>query len=411
MKICVRGSVLAVLAFLSVLCAYAGPLAGAKAAALWCCAVGGFVSALAFLRKIEITKITFGWGLLLLYVCLSGLMNFPQGLLYAAMFSACVVCMHVQLDERAYRLLWKLFTGVGVLLAVSVLLQKFFPGFFYAALQKWFFWGNQAEMVYLSGAVAKHYTGLFIEPSLTGFYLGIAFCLVYGKLFFSAQKSSFVWCVGRICLLGLFYYALWETQKRSMILAISFLSLLFGCAALVKKPTRTRICTAIAGGVVLVLCWSFLAEQISLLLTKGTAQQIELSAREPLWQLAWQMFRQSPFVGNGANSYDVAFNASGIRNYFFEFAGAHNGYLQLLAEWGLLGVLLFFPLLFRQVLKGVKNGLLRSEAPGQEWSFGALSGIAFIMIYALSGNPFHQPQELFTLFILLGVLKKYETIC
>lgn len=411
MKINMRASSLTALAFLSVLCAYAGPLASAKAAAVWVSAVGIFVLVLAFLRKIEITKIHLGWLFLLLYVCLNGLMNFPQGLLYATMLSACVVCMHVKSDERTCRFLWRCFVGIGILLAVSVLVQKFLPTFFYGITQKWFFWGNQAEMVYLSGAVAKHYTGFFIEPSLTGFYLSIAFSFVCGKLFFCTEKRSFIFILGRVFLLGLFFYALWETQKRSMILSVSFLSVLFGCIGLLKKPTRTRVFVAVGGVVLLAFCWSPLSDAVSALLTKGNAQQIELSAREPLWQLAWKMFEQSPVVGHGSNSYDAAFNASGIRNYFFEFAGAHNGYLQLLAEWGLLGFLLFFPLLFWQLFKRAKSCLAGVGRSGQEWAFGALMSVCFIGIYALSGNPFHQPQELFTLFVLLGVLKKYESAC
>ena len=110
-------------------------------------------------------------------------------------------------------------------------------------------------------------------------------------------------------------------------------------------------------GFVFVLFWKAdtVFSLISNILTKGQGSTIELSSREQYWRLALDMFQENWFMGNGVNSFDIRFNMAGIKKTELDFAGAHNSYIQLLAETGIIGTFLYVSGIFTVILSGLRE--------------------------------------------------------
>lgn len=116
------------------------------------------------------------------------------------------------------------------------------------------------------------------------------------------------------------------------------------------------------------------------------------------YRVAWQMFQDSPLVGHGFYSYQAL---SG--SYGRETVHAHNSYLQVLAESGIIGAIGFGWLLVRIVRETWviwKRRFYDVEMVlGQELLLGTLIYMLFTAIFA---NTFGVPQQIGFLMLLLG---------
>lgn len=123
------------------------------------------------------------------------------------------------------------------------------------------------------------------------------------------------------------------------------------------------------------------------------------SGRTYLYEYAWRLFEQSPMLGNGWGSYASYLNTTSLgvmySNLGFASMSAHNVFLQLLAETGIVGMLLFLlPAIATLVYTIRESDAAVSEKPF-DCAFCLRSSAAlqlFFLIYCLSGNPLYDVQ-------------------
>ena len=123
-----------------------------------------------------------------------------------------------------------------------------------------------------------------------------------------------------VCVIfSLFYF-----KGKTRLLLVGFL-VFFLIAIASTEPLRERF------------LWSFQE--------RGDADRLKL------WKVSFLMFKSSPIVGKGIGLFMHYFPKYSTMNIQY----AHNCYLQILAETGILGFLSFFWFLWEIILKAIKN--------------------------------------------------------
>ena len=133
-------------------------------------------------------------------------------------------------------------------------------------------------------------------------------------------------------------------------------------------------------------------------------QQTDItSGRSHFWSVALRIFLDNPIIGAGFDAFAVAFGRYDTWNGTFRVEQAHNDYLQMLADAGVLGfacIAAFIFLFFRRGLKVINdstNAFRRSAA------VGSMAGCFGILIHSFFDFPLRTQSNAF-FFLLLVVL-------
>ncbi len=174
-----------------------------------------------------------------------------------------------------------------------------------------------------------------------------------------------------------------------------------------SRIKRNLLVMSGAGGLVLLVLGSvlFLGGEASLLRGIGIQEsQLDVtSGRAHFWNIAWQIFLANPILGAGFDAFGVAFTRYDSWSGQYRVEQAHNDYLQILADGGILslGCVLAFILIL------AKNGIAaisrRTSDIHRSISTGALAGCFGILIHSFFDFPLRTPANAF-FFLLVVVL-------
>lgn len=140
-----------------------------------------------------------------------------------------------------------------------------------------------------------------------------------------------------------------------------------------------------------------------------------------LWKVSLNMIEENPLVGVGFNKFDVAYN-NYQADYFAKGNGsnteklladnvrhAHNEYLQIGAEIGLIGLLIFLGIIFSAFKFSVKNAqpnALLLVTDKAIINISAKAGLIGLLVFALFSFPFHILPNIMNFAFLLAVTSK-----
>ena len=135
----------------------------------------------------------------------------------------------------------------------------------------------------------------------------------------------------------------------------------------------------------------------------GLTTQADVSnGRLHFWSVGLQIFLAHPIIGAGLDAFGTAFPLYDTWNGAYRVEQAHNDYLQILADAGILGficVAAFIFLLFKQGLRriGAEHSHFRRSV-----AVGALAGCFGILIHSFFDFPLRTPSNAF-FFLLFAV--------
>lgn len=127
-------------------------------------------------------------------------------------------------------------------------------------------------------------------------------------------------------------------------------------------------------------------------------------------QMAFEVFQDAPVTGQGPRAFSyralekwdpASYSPWNARPFF-----AHNEYLQVLSDYGLIGFTLVIAIFFIHGIVGMA-GLLRQDSRDPElpiWQLGALGGLVAILCQSFFSFLFHFPASLALVAFQLGVL-------
>ncbi len=176
-----------------------------------------------------------------------------------------------------------------------------------------------------------------------------------------------------------------------------------------KNQSFRRNFTLIGGGLALIIVIfgivSYLTNDSTLdrVITMQTGHDDISNGRIHFWNIAWQIFKDYPILGSGLDSYGTAFSFYDTWNGTYRLERAHNDYLQILSDAGILGFLCivsFIYLLFKQSLRVIVRAESRFR---RNISIGALAGCFGILIHSFFDFPLRTNSNMF-FFLTLAVL-------
>lgn len=256
-------------------------------------------------------------------------------------------------------------------------------------------------------------SSMFVDtPTYSGHYFVQGLALTAGAYLcppFRKLKGPLV--IGSVLLL----VALFLTVTRAAWLAFIFLVFLsFFFAGLPKKTIIYGLLgvTGIVGAAFLVLS----SQQLSTMLQTRITLDIQsagvsvgsIAFRVLLWQSAWSLFLTSPLLGIGFDNF-LVLNEQTPNYAFIQALGGtglyvHNIYLQILAEMGIIGFVVFTMLLIA-IYKRIAVTLKRMKDHPYRFVFLGYSGVLTLWLFmGLTEAAIYTPVTAGFFFFVLGII-------
>jgi O-antigen ligase len=203
----------------------------------------------------------------------------------------------------------------------------------------------------------------------------------------------------------LYYAALLLTGKRTLFI-VSIIILLLTIANLgenISRKIQKYIVVAIIGCVALYVAVIVMPETGTLFdrLTKNLSEDYALAQRIKMWGYALTMFSDSPILGQGFACYRTYAEYYGWNTAYF----AHNIYIEILAELGIVGTVIFAMFIlsiFSNINKVRKKALTSKERILYSMSFNF---IVMFLIYGTTGNVLYYTFEMTWFMIMAHIMK------
>jgi putative inorganic carbon (HCO3(-)) transporter len=174
-------------------------------------------------------------------------------------------------------------------------------------------------------------------PFLQAVANGVALNLL-GLLALNAFRRKRLRALLALFFLGSLPLAIVATKTRAVWLsfALSILGLLFCSSS--RRLRRVCLCLVIAGGIGLATAVTFADRNASL--TDRLEERGPVIFRMEIYQAGWEMFLQKPLAGWGAAEMQTELSKR-ISDFHQEQFFFHNTYLEIVVQYGLVGLVLY----------------------------------------------------------------------
>ncbi len=310
-------------------------------------------------------------------------------------FLVYALCVYLFLSEEKYRELIKAIRICSLILAVSIVVSAVMGTSFVRVFS---FWLTNQQRVLLDMKYGQ-YSGLVGDRAFAAMAMFSGICTFLAEAFAERKVKKKTLLQFSLCVIALFL-----TGKRiaflMMLGCIAFCFMITGSLRLKRIILRVLLITA-----AIALLIFFFIPQAQILLTRFLSMMGDTTynGRTAFWYVAIRMIMQKPLLGWGMGSF-VPYNqiyGMGIRQY------AHNMYLQLAAENGVVGLLAFLGIFCAFITMTTKM-LQRMENSGEDRRslavcyFSLMIQIGFL-IYGFTGYPYYNLQQGFLYSICCGM--------
>jgi len=194
------------------------------------------------------------------------------------------------------------------------------------------------------------------------------------------------------------------TQSRGGLLA--YVGVIMAAAYLLAPDRRARI--RWIGSLLLFCVLAYIAVGLMFERLSGVDTYTEVTRLE-IWAGAALIFLSRPLVGIGYGNFKtIIANTITVQEGFM--LDAHNLYMELLAETGLLGFVTFLTLAATVIRRGVRNFRTAPTLMSATVSFGVAIGIMSVMAHGAVDYLFHNSPQFAALFFLLLALLRADEI-
>jgi len=244
--------------------------------------------------------------------------------------------------------------------------------------------------------------GFKTSNGLGGYLTGIIPCLL-AWILFAKQKNYY-----RLIALSILFFTIWSliiTFSRGAWIGTFFGGMFLLLFVLFPKE---RLKFYFSFGNIWVTVFLFIS--FALILVNSSGQELlgrhqTIQWRLDIWGISMEMIRDKPFFGHGINTFMRVFQ-SYRGNLSMDPTYAHNCYIQLAAETGIIGLFSFLWIIaamFHQVLEKIKFHFKEDRNLGA-LMIGLLSGIFAFLVHSFFDTQFYSLQLSVHLWFLVGIL-------
>jgi exopolysaccharide production protein ExoQ len=282
---------------------------------------------------------------------LSSSLTYLRGLI-RIYFLAVYLAMRYSLREQMRLIAWAL----GAAASLSMLFSAFIPGYIHQSPELVTMWsgiyGHKNELGYMMAWSA----GVFLHLALSSHryrwlmwaLCGISICLII----LSRSTTSLTILLTMILLLPIYRFLKKTNYKLQVIMITSALMLVIIFSILLLNNAETVVGTS--------------------------GKDLTFNGRSDLWELVISKILEKPWLGYGFSGFWTSNAASKLRATYDWASNAHNGFLELLLELGILGFLTFAAGFVRFFLMALTRIISVAKKPEDYWPMQMLVIIVIV---------------------------------
>ncbi|WP_167555991.1 O-antigen ligase family protein [Peribacillus simplex] len=239
--------------------------------------------------------------------------------------------------------------------------------------------------------------GITGQTGTNAFYISVFNAIVFGKMI-TIKNQRLIYLL--LYIIGII--ALFMTVKRGPLLFnVIAIFIVIITMAIAEKRNLLKYFTVIFLLIIILFTVLTSLSSSNPIFYKWFNTNDVSNGRFDLFIITWEYFKESPLIGNGAQSTRILFNGG----------APHNIYLQVLAELGLVGLiclLSIFIFTFFNTMKLIKNAL--SKADNKNLIATLVSSLylqVYFISYGFTGNPLFDINFLLTYLIFVAMANVY----
>ena len=340
----------------------------------------------------KIPRFYVSWLLFLVFVLYGVTMNFfGSSRIICCVLLALLLCRDTSWIEIMKKCVM-FFTGINVLGTYFFLL---FPQYYPKMIELYGYipsGTSKGEAGYRAG-IANHY-------SQNGIYISVFFLILITLMLARFKKDKKFLANNKILIASVFVTlaALLLTGKRGVLIwSIIAVTVTYMVSDKFKVSTIVRFILIVAVVTLSMYLLSFKIPAITYVFSRFQKAGEDNASLErfEMWKMAIEKFKDNPIFGNGFWKFRQYYSESDLSKIYhhnderYQNLNAHNVYLQLLCETGVVGLALYLTALGSVLTRTVI--LVRNMKPDvpESYRFGAMLSMniqIFYIIYSMTGN-------------------------
>lgn len=190
------------------------------------------------------------------------------------------------------------------------------------------------------------------------------------------------------------------SRSRGGMIAIA-VQLVFVCIVLFRRQKTLRGMATALGSIAMIVVFVFALGSDKMLERFSEAQD---AYRLKIYRDTLRMAAQKPILGYGLGTFSTVYPAH--RSFYTNLLvnHAHNDYLELLAETGIVGLGLFLWFVAGVCRSGWKKIADRNDEQGRTLTLAALTGVIGILVHSLVDFNLHIPANAALFFVLCAAI-------
>lgn len=288
---------------------------------------------------------------------------------------------------------------------IATFFAQFFKGFYQNTILPWI--ANGTHIMAMDNFADGYNPGFTTHYSMNGMYLSFSTIYLFSKFLKNKESKYIIFTLFSIVAL------LFTAKRGHLIFTLISCIVLYFISNRERLPKKViKFSFILLSALLIVLILSMFIPQILNVVTRiedGIKEGNLLNGRQDFYDLTISMWKDHKILGNGWGAFSYNFQLYLYdENYGVEYLDAHNVYLQLLAECGIIGLLFFLGIMIYiyiftfNLIKSKKYNLNDATL---NFSMGYQT---FFLLYCFTGNPLYDMQCYCIYFICIGItIKKY----